>query len=157
MLDLVHGALRPPLPGEGGVSGRRGRVLVSVGLRSGCCGRRVCFSRTAQSLLHGSRCEPARVATGTGFCFCFYGKLFDFFFVFFFFFLSYFVLWYFSSLGIIFNSKTGLTAVAFLFHLFLSKALKYLLKSAISDFSSFLLRQGGASLLFNPQKKQINH
>lgn len=30
-----------------------------------------------------------------------------------------FVLWYFSSLGIIFNSKTGLTAVAFLFHLFL--------------------------------------
>lgn len=39
--------------------------------------------------------------------------------VFFFFFFNYFVLWYFSSLGIIFNSKTGLTAVAFLFHLFL--------------------------------------
>lgn len=54
-------------------------------------------------------------------------------------FLNYFVLWYFSSLGTIFNSKTGLTAVAFLSHLFLSEALKYLLKSAISGFSSFLL------------------
>ena len=54
-------------------------------------------------------------------------------------FLNYFVLWYFSSLGMIFNSKTGLTAVAFLFHLFLSEALKYLLKSAISGFSSFVL------------------
>lgn len=35
------------------------------------------------------------------------------------FFFNYFVLWYFSSLRIIFNSKTGLTAVAFLFHFFL--------------------------------------
>lgn len=35
------------------------------------------------------------------------------------FFLKYFVLWCFSSLRIIFNSKTGLTAVAFLLHLFL--------------------------------------
>lgn len=71
----------------------------------------------AQFLLHGSSCELAKVVTGTGFflSFFFFGKLC----CLFFFFLNYFVLWYFSSLGIIFNSKTGLTAVAFLFHLFL--------------------------------------
>lgn len=39
--------------------------------------------------------------------------------VYFFFFFKLFCAVVFSSLGIIFNSKTGLTAVAFLFHLFL--------------------------------------
>lgn len=70
----------------------------------------------AQFLLHGSSCELAKVVTGTGFFVFFLVGCVVFFF---FFFLNYFVLWYFSSLGIIFNSKTGLTAVAFLFHLFL--------------------------------------
>lgn len=144
------------LGGEGSVHRHAGvlgpwAVSSSACLGTGCGRRRVCFPLRAQFLLHGSKCGLAKVATGTGFCFCFLVSYLSSDFSF----LSYFLLWYFSSLGIIFNRKTGLTAVAFLFHLCLSEALKYLLKSAISDFSSFLLRQGWESLLFNPQKKRI--
>lgn len=56
------------------------------------------------------------------------------------------------SLRISLNHKAGLTAVAFLCHLFLYEALKYLLKSAISTFFSFLLRQWG-HLYFSPSEE----
>lgn len=65
----------------------------------------------------GQNVSWPRWLQGQVFCFCFFGKLCCR--LLFFFFFNHVVLWYFSSLGIIFNSKTGLTAVAFFFHLFL--------------------------------------
>lgn len=84
-----------------GLRSRRGAARTPVcGLGAGCCGSSVCAS--------GSECEPARVVAGQVFSFlcCFL-------------FLKLFCAVVLSPFGVIFNSETGLTAVAFLLHLFL--------------------------------------